>query len=107
MADKRKMTLDELELLMRSLHREFLQDPSKITGDRDESFFFEKIHMFHAKGCGAFWPTINKNEYECRKPGFSSFSARKRYEKVEALMLEICERGPISSIEAEIIAAVP
>jgi hypothetical protein len=113
MADKRKMTLDELELLMRSLQREFKQDPSKFSGDREGSFFYNNsatthVYMFYAEACGSFWPSIGKVEYDCKKPNIFNRDGRRRWAKIEEMMVEITTRGQkFSSVEAAIIAAIP
>lgn len=103
------MTVDELDLLVRAVHRDFKQDPKCITSrDGHDSFFYKNsIHLFNASSCNTMWPTIDEIKYECSRPWWFKFKSRKKYDAIMILLKDIGDVYKYNSIEAHIIAAVP
>lgn len=113
MGNRRPMSVDELELLVHSVHREYIQDPSRLSASEGSIFFKanpragERVHIFHAATCRALWPTLGDAEYSCERPGFFSFKAREKYDKVMELFKQMTGESKPTSVEENILRCIP
>src|SRR5271156_7088771 len=85
MSDRKKMSVDEMSLLIRAIHREWIQKPSCIMIVSD-SLFFNKIHIFYCND-GDVWPTIDDIKYECRRPTSLFFKRKEKKQFDDAIKL--------------------
>jgi hypothetical protein len=108
MSSKTNMTIDDFDLLVRSVHREWIQNSAAISVHGDSIFYggTDKIHIYCCNN-GTFWPNIGKTELECVRPNsWFSKKERKKFDATVAIFREMVD-GKGSSIEQLICKYVP
>ena len=102
MADRIQMSTDEFDLLVRALHREWLQDPKCITA-RDSSVFYKHplVHIYYTSINNKLWITLSGQEYVVTMPdGLFNGKEKKKYDAAIE-MLDKIKSVPPSGLSAE------
>ena len=109
MNNRKSISIDEFELIIQSLHREWRQDPKCISTQGDSTYY-------KGVGCvGLFmtsfdsvWVTIGKIDFECTYPsGWFSGKEKNRYKEVVRLITEMRQGKQPDSFEQLICEFVP
>ena len=81
MAERKPLTVNDLHILVLSIHREFQRDPNYLSLTEKMMFFggITNNSIYLPNGMDCIWVTLNTIEYACRKPNYFSRS-RKKYD---------------------------
>lgn len=101
MSEKIKMSVSEFDLLIRSMHREWLQQPKCITRSGESTFYEHRVHIFICS-LGTIWPSVGGVEYEITRPsGIFNRKDRKIFDETMRLLAEVHNDKSPSSGGAE------
>jgi hypothetical protein len=109
MNNRRSLSVDELDLLVRAIHREWKQDPTRISINGDSTFYkgVDSVHLFMGP-FGNMWVTISAQKFECVRPNkFFDRKNRKKFDTAAQIISEIRGGEDTSPVEALICEHVP
>lgn len=85
------MSVDEFDLLMRALHREWKRDPESVHGKKESLFYGNNTQaQTHIFMCPDYvFAEVGGIEYVCYRPIYLSRKNRKKYDSAIAIFHEI------------------
>ncbi len=112
MADRKPLTVDDLHLLVLSVHREFQRDPNSLSLT-DKMIFFARNHnqvssnsIYVPNGIEPIWVTLNGLEYACQRPNYFSKGRKKYNEAVNTLEMILNSRDHGLTTAEELICKI-
>jgi hypothetical protein len=114
MAERIDMTLEEFDLLVRALHREWVQNPKCVTIS-DNSVFYtcagsahHSLHLFQLTSSDEMWPTLDGVQYRAKRPGGIFQGKRKKvFDDAVRMVKEITTGKLPESTEKLICKLIP
>jgi hypothetical protein len=105
------MTVDEFDLLVRAIHRAYIQDPKCINFIGNSIYYhgtpdLNKVGVFISGNL--VWPTLQDVDFEVKPPWIWSFKSRKRFNSALSTLNDMQEgRHPDVSAESLICKCIP
>jgi hypothetical protein len=102
MADRKKMTLDDFDLLVRSLHREWVRDKRNFSVVSSTLFYNcnNSVSIFDTSH-GPYWSTFGKYEYTSSPPWFFFMKDCEKWNYAVSLLREMRGEKAVDTSTAE------
>jgi hypothetical protein len=100
MNERKRMTVDEFDLMVRAMYREWKQQPKCITVQGDSTFYKSSDTHIFVSSSNYVWPTIKGHNFEVLMPtGFFKSKEKRKFNEALKLVREMRSGEPITSVE--------
>src|ERR1035437_2317959 len=90
MSNRKRMSVDEFDLLVRAMHREWKQDPKCILISGESTYYKDTQTSIFITSFDGVWIKIDNVEFDCKRPGgFFCGKDRKKYEVAMEFLKEM------------------
>ena len=108
MSERKTMSGNEFDLLVRAMHREWKQDPKCILISGESTYYKDTATSLFTTCTNAMWIRIDGVEFECKRPvGFFSSKDRKEFDVAMEMLNEMRHIPRPDSVEGLICKIIP